>query len=514
MAEVKNEGRITKSTRNFIYGFFSQMIGLVLNFVVRTYFIQYLGIEYLGINGLFSNILTVLSLAELGFGTAMIYSMYRPLAHNDTRHLQALMNLYRKVYHAIGVTVTVLGFCVIPFFDFIIKDAPDIDHLVPIYLLFLGNSVSSYFYAYKRSLLYADQKSYVCSRYRFLFLLVKSAVQILVLVLYSNFILFLIIQIAATLAENIYITNYVNRHYPYIKIKNDERLEKEEFGRIKKDVYALILSKISHVAINGTSNIIISAVVGVIWVGLYSNYVMITGAVIMILSQIAEAIRGSVGNYIVKESPESHYALFRKIDFLNFWMYGFATITLFVLVNPFITLWIGAEYTLSMACVAIIALNFMLEGFLNSLWTFRTTMGLFTQGRYRPVIAAVINVIFAIILGKYWGIAGVLLGTTLSRLLVNVWFDPYIIFKHGFNRPAWSYMWRYMGRISLMTAAVLMITLVAHLLHVTYAGWGALILMAFAAILITNAMFLIVYRNNSEFRYFLQLFRGKILQTK
>ena len=501
MAEQIIRGRVGKSARNFAYGMLMQVTTLVLNFVVRTVFIKYLNIEYLGINGLFSNILTVLSLAELGFGTSMVYSMYKPLAQNDETKLQALMNLYKKVYSIIGLIVAMLGLSVIPLFDFIIKEAPDIkENLTLIYLLFLGNSVSSYYFAYKRSILNADQKSYICSQYRFGFIILKALLQILVLVLWGNFIAYLLIQIAATIGENIAISYYVNRHYPYLREKNSQKLDNSELTRIRKDVYALILSKISHVAINGTANIIITAVAGVIWVGLYSNYCMITGAVIMILSQIADAVRGSVGNFVATESQESHRVLFRRLDFMNFWLYGFATIALITLFNPFIEIWLGAQYTLNKACVIVIALNFMLEGFLNSLWIFRTTMGLFTQGKYRPVIAASINIILSIILGHKLGILGVLLGTTFSRLLVNTWYDPYIIFKHGLGLKPWKYYCEYISRVIIMAICCILLFVINTAIS-NIPKIPQFLIMMICTALIPNIVFYIIYHKKEECTY-------------
>lgn len=508
MRPIKPEGRIVNSSRNFVYGLFSQTVTLLLNFLVRTFFIKYLNIEYLGVNGLFSNILTVLSLAELGFGSAMIYSMYNPLATNDIPKLQALMNLYKKVYGIIGIIVAVLGVSIVPFLDKLITNTSDVEHvehLNIIYLLFLINSVSSYYFAYKRSILNADQKAYICSAFRFLFIVIRSILQILSLILFSNFILFLSIQIIATIIENISISIYVDRRYPYLKGKNNEVLTKEEIARIRKDVYALILSRISYTAINGTSNIIITAVAGLVWVGLYSNYTIITGAVIMIFSQIADAVRGSIGNYIAKEDPSTHYLLFRRIDFMYFWLYGFATIAMFVMFNPFITLWLGSEYILNTACVAVISINFMLEGFLNSLWTFRTTMGLFTQGKYRPVISAILNITIAISLGYKLGILGVLLGTTASRLLVNAWFDPYIIYKYGFGRTVWSYLKDYMIRLTVMCIAVGIIIALKQLFYTEQAQWRDFILLIAIIIIVTNLIFYIAYRRCKEFIYFLEL---------
>lgn len=502
---MKSESRVVNSLKNMINGLLSQFISLALSFVVRTIFIIYLDKVYLGVNGLFTNILTILSLAELGFGTAMIYSMYKPLAKKDYTKIQAIMKLYSKVYICIGIIVAILGFSIIPFMDYIIKDKPNIDNLTLIYLMFLANSVFSYFFAYKRSILIADQKDYICSQYRYIFNFIKSLLQIIILVLTSNFILYLLIQIISTLLENIFISMKVDKMYPYLKEKNQNKLSKSELNRIIEDVKALILTKVGHVMLNGTDNIIISAIVGVTWVGLLSNYTLIITALTMVLSQITSSITGSVGNFIAKENKDKQYNLFYTIDFIIFWLYSFCGICLIVLSNPFIEIWIGKDYILDELSVIILAINFIISGVMSSLWTFRSTMGLFTQGKYRPIAVALINIIVSIFLGKYMGISGVLLGTTISRLSVSLWYDPYIIHKYGFQRSVKSYYLTYIYRIINIFAICLLLLIIKNIIFTNYSGLGCFIAMVFICLFIINIYFIIIYRKLDEFKYIKRL---------
>lgn len=498
---MNSESRVINSLKNMINGLLSQFISLVLSFVVRTVFIIYLDKVYLGVNGLFTNILTILSLAELGFGTAMIYSMYKPLAKKDYTKIQAIMKLYSKVYIWIGIIVAILGISIIPFMDYIIKDKPNIDNLTLIYLMFLANSVFSYFFAYKRSILTADQKDYICSQYRYVFNFIKSILQIIILVLTSNFILYLLIQIISTLLENILVSMKVDKMYPYLKEKNQNKLSKSELNRIIEDVKALILTKVGHVMLNGTDNIIISAIVGVTWVGLLSNYTLITGALTMVLSQITSSVTGSVGNFIAQESKDKQYNLFNTVDFITFWLYSFCGICLIILFNPFIKIWIGKDYMLSEFSVTILAINFIISGIMSSLWTFRSTMGLFTQGKYRPIVAAVLNIIVSIFLGKYIGIAGVLLGTTISRLFVNLWYDPYIIYKYGFEKNVKKYYLTYFYRIINVSIICIVLFLIRNLVLSISINLSNFILMAFICLFLINIYFIIIYKNLEEFKY-------------
>ncbi len=510
MTETAVEDRQKKSLRNFAYGILAQSVTLLLNFAVRSVFIYTLDKVYLGVNGLFTDILTVLSLAELGFGSAIIYAMYKPLADKDTNKLQAIINLYRKVYWCIGLIVAVLGVAVIPFFPYIIKDCPPIPHLTFIYLLFLLNSVSSYFFAYKRSVLDADQKSYVCYKYRLCFCVLRSIAQMACLYLLQSFILFLAIQVAATILENIAITLYVNRHYPFLATRNKQKLDKSEISVIRKNVYALMLSRVARVIYNGSVNIVISATVGIICVGLYSNYVLIVGAILMILNQVTEAIRAGVGNYIATQPKEQHILLFNKIDFCNFVLYGFSAIMLFVLINPFIALWAGKDYMLSDACAMVIAINFFIQGILDSLWLFRSTLGLFTQGKYRPVFSAGLNIALSILLGRYFGIVGVLLGNTFARILVNLWYDPYIIFKFGFNAKPWRYFARYALRILFIAATALSLYYLRILMFALdipqIAQFSSTLVIA---MILSVTAFYFTFRDSDSGRYLLSIMRDK-----
>lgn len=499
------ESRSHKSTRNFAYGITVQILTLVLNFGVRSVFIYTLDKVYLGVNGLFGDILTILSLAELGFGTAIIYSMYKPLAIGDKPKLQGIINLYRKVYRIIGIIVAILGLSLIPFFPYIIKNAPPIPDLHLIYLLFLANSVSSYFFAYKRSILEADQKAYICYRFRFFVYIGRALLQISVLLLFHSFLFYLFIQICSTYIENIIISLYVDKHYPYLNEDKKIKLPKDEINRIRKDVYALILSRIGRVVNNGSVNIIISSIVGIVSVGLYSNYLLVTGAILMILNQVSEAIRASVGNYIATESQQRQLSLFYKIDFCNFILYGTSCLLFALLINPFISIWAGSDYVLSSQCAIIIAANLMIQGILDALWLFRSTLGLFTQGKYRPLFSAALNILFSIMLGKLFGIAGVLSGTIMARLFVNLWYDPYIIFKYGFKEKPFQFYKLYIFRlISLSILFIIMSTIGHYVLSITHNVIINFAIFALLAIAVTISLTYILMRNSANGRFLLE----------
>lgn len=512
---MAERSRLRQSLKNLLSGFAYRLLIIFTAFAVRTVFIHCLNEDYLGINGLYSSILSMLSLAELGFSTAMTYSMYQPLAQKDYKKLRQLMQLYQKVYCVIGIVILTIGLALIPFLDSIIKNKPDIEGLTFYYLLFLGDTVLSYlFFAYRNALLQADQKNYVITNYQSVFNLIKSGIQIIVLLGLRNYTVYLVSQMLCTIAQNIALAIRVNRDYPVFQKREAESLSREDTVRIFKDVKALTLSKISHVVLNSSDTIIISAYIGINWVGLLSNYSMIVEALTGLLCQITGAITASLGNYFVVESRENGYHLFRRIEFMNFWLYGFCSIALIILLNPFVTLWLGDRFTLSISIVIALVVRFFIAGFMNTLWTFRSTLGLFTQGQWRPVVVSILNIVLSILLGFQWGVAGVLAATSISRACVNLWYDPWLLHSKGFGKPVAPFFCRYFFKIVILTIITIILLGISDVVFgqgVTI--WG-FIEMLFITATIPNIVLLAVFGRSDEFCYFKSLFKDRILTKR
>lgn len=507
-----NGSRLGNSLKNLGSGFAARIVTLLLGLVVRTVFIRTLGNDYLSVNGLYSNILSMLSLAELGFGTAVVYSMYKPLAERDDETLAALMTLYKKAYRVIGAVVLVLGLCVIPFLDLIIKDPPDIPYLTLYYVMFLLNTTMSYwFFSYKRSILTADQKEYVCTNYRTIFATIRSAVQFILLLVFRLFFLYLLTQILFTVVENLWVAIVAGKRYPALHIAKPRRLTKAETSRISKDVKGLMLSRVAHVILNSTDNIIISAFVGISWVGLLSNFTLITDTVTGVLCQITSALSASLGNYFVEKSKDEGYRLFERVEFMNSWLYGFCAVCLLMLLNPFVTLWLGAEFTLSDAVIAAMCLNFFVQGYMNTLWTFRSSLGLFTQGWYRPLIVAVLNIGLSILLGIRWGVFGVLIATSMSRMLVNVWFDPLIIHKYGFQRSVLPFFKSYLLRILEVGIAIVLLIGLRPLILNSGITILSFVCLCVVTVIVFAGVFWITQHKSEDYDYFIGILKTRIL---
>ena len=491
--------RTENSIRNTVYGLGGQLLGVIFSFASRTLFIYILGANYLGVNGLFGNILSMLSLAELGVGSAIIYSMYKPLAENDEGKIKAIMGLYATAYRIIGCAVALLGISLLPFLNFLIRDKPKIPNLSIIYLLFLGNSVITYFFAYKSSLIMADQKNYINTINQVRFTFAQNIIQMTLLFITKNYLLYLTVQVIVSFFMNYSISKKADKMYPFLKNGKKEYLDKECKKSIFKNTGAMMSHKVGGVVVNSTDNILISTFVGVYWVGLYSNYVMIIGMINGILSQIFTALTASVGNLNAIESDKKSYDVFNILFFMNFWVYGFCSICLLILFNPFIIVWLGSKYIMNDYVVIMIVVNFFVMGMRQTVLLYNTTLGLFWNYRFKPWFEAVINLIASIILLKKFGIAGVFLGTFISTMTTSFWVEPYILYKRGFKMPIKLYFVNYIR----YTVITIIATIIAQLICSYFITFTILSLAckALICLIIPNLLFVVLFYKTKEFKH-------------
>lgn len=494
--------RIKNSLNNIIFGLGSQLISTVLAFIVRTMFIRILGSEYLGVNGLFSNVLSLLSLANLGFGTAIVYSLYKPIKEDNKQEIKAYMNIYSKVYKVIGIFIFIIGILLIPFIPYIIKGEVNIkENLNLIYILFLIDTSVSYFYSYKQSLLIANQQNYVISKIHSMCIILTNIVQCIFLILFKEYMIVLLIQIGFRIYENIIISNDVDKKFKYLSDKSvSSNLSNEKKKVLFKNVYSMFLYKISGTIINSTDNIVISWFVGLNYVGIYSNYLLIISTIKTFLGYIFSSITASVGNLIASNEEDKKEFIFNEIFFLSFWIYGVSSILLYMLINNFILLWLGKQYVLSEFTIIILIIDFYTSGMQNAATTYRDTTGLFGVGKYRPIIAAIINLAVSVILAPSLGISGVLLGTIISRFCVYFWFDPYVIHKYVFLKSVNVYFLDYIVKTLTVIIALIITSIVSKLINIEILYIKFMSDIVFS-IFIPNIMFYSIFRNNKYFKY-------------
>lgn len=502
--------RTRSSIINLIFAITGQSIGLLVSFFARIVFIQVLGAEYLGLNGLFTNILSILSLVELGIGPAIIFSLYKPLAENNTEEVKSLMNLYKKAYIGIGMLILILGISFTPFLEVFIKTIPDIPYIHIIFLLFVIDAAISYFYSYKRSLIISDQKRYIATIYKYSFFIILNIIQIVVLYLTHNFILFLICQIIATFTENILVSKKADKLYPYLKEKNVQKVDKLTFIQITKNVRAMVAHKLGSVIVNSTDSLIISKFVGLVGIGLYSNYQLIINALNIVTSQVFTSITASVGNLGATGTDDKKRAIFNVVFFMNFWIYGFISIFLVVLVNPFIELWIGKDFVLNTSIVLVVILNFYLTGMRKGVLTFRDALGIYWYDRHKPIFESIINLVASLILVKELGMVGVFIGTTISTLTTCFWVEPYVLYKYGFKSSVLSFFGRYSLYTGVTVATGILTLYLTNIFRdVTMLN---LIMKLLICFVIPNGMFLILFHRTDEFRYLYNLMNNVIFK--
>ena len=392
--------RVKSSIKNIATGLIGQMLLLVTNFVTRTVFINILGSTYLGVSGLFSNILSLLSLAELGVGQAITFSLYKPIAENDTDKINSLMAIYKKIYLGIFAFVLLVGMSLAPFLQYIIKDFDKIPHITIIYILYVINSAASYLFVYRNTLITASQKNYIVHQISYIFSILMMVLQIVGLVIFKNYFVYLITQICMVICQNIVTAVIAGKIYPELNTKKAKNLDPEEKDGLIKNIKSLMIYKVGTLALNSTDNILISAFVGIVKVGLYSNYNLISTSVTGFLSTIFGNLTASIGNLNAVETKEKKIEMFNIINLATFWLYGVCCVCMFCVANAFITAWIGEEYLLSYRELFIIVLNAYVAGMLFAPFNYRQTMGLFVYGKMRPIISAAINIVASVILGK------------------------------------------------------------------------------------------------------------------
>ncbi len=442
--------RVEYSALNVGTAMASQLLANVLGYATRIMFTRTLSAGYVGVSGLCADLLGILALSELGIANAMSFALYRPAALGDIPRLQALMKLYRRLYLGVAAAVGVMGLGMLPFLDTIAGDASDVEHLKLYYLLYLGQSVISYLLAHRQSLIAAHQRGYVISLYWIAAGILRTAVQITILVTLGNFSAYLIAGILSSVLCNLCIFRRAGNMYPFLRQKNSCELPAAEKTAIYRNIKALSLHKLGAVVINSTDNLLLSAFAGIAAVGVYSNYYMVVSFIRQTLDRIFLNISASVGNLGATGEREAMEPVFQTAFFLAQWIYGVAAICLYELLPPFIELSFGPQFLLDGTVVGILCLLFFYHGLRTAIGTFWYALGMFRLDQYKALAEAALNLVFSIILGRRIGIAGVFLGTLLSALLTSAWLDPYLFFRHCLKKPVGPFAVRYAGYLAVL----------------------------------------------------------------
>ncbi len=505
--------RSTNSIKNAITAVVSNIVTILIGIVSQAIFIKTLGAEYLGINGLFTNIVSMLGIVELGIGSAIIYNLYEPIAKDDKEKIKSLMNFYKKSYRVIAVIVFVIGMMIIPFLKNIVGDISIDINIEFIYSLFIIDVVASYLLTYKRSILYANQKTYITNIVHIGYLIVMNIIQIFILLIAKSFVAYLIIKIICRVLENVIITMIANKDYPYIKEKDVEKIDEKTTDDIIKKVKGLIFHKVGSFVVLGTDNIIISKFLGVVTVGLYSNYNMIIQAVSNLFLQVFDSLTASVGNLLVEDNCKKSYEIYKNMLMINSILFTFATTEIICLIEPFMKIWIGEQYILSKVVLIILMVNFYIQGMRKTCLVFKMAAGVFHEDRYFPIIESIINIVFSVILVKIIGLPGVFLGTIFSALPVILISYPKYVYIPLFHKSFGSYVKEnaYYYILAFLTVSIAMIA-------TSYININNLIVKLIVNTITSSIIFAVMqyifFHKKSEYKYLKNMLKNFILKIK
>lgn len=497
---MERKSRTTYSLLNMFANFAGYGINILLSFICRMVFVRCLAQEYLGVSGLFSNILSMLSLTELGIGTAIVYAMYKPIAEDDHEKLASLMKFYGTAYKVIGCAVALFGLALLPFLDLIIGEQPGIsDNLHVLYLMYLFNSASSYFFSYRTTILTASQRNYVVVAINYVVVIVQNIIQIIVLVALKNFTAYLLVQIICGLATNIITSQKAKKDYPYIAQKKVQPLSKEEKWGLVKNVKALTVYKLSGLLVNNTDNIVITYFNGLITTGVASNYTLLSGMISSLLNMVFGSMTASVGNLNAKEPDETKYRVFKALNLANFWLYAWGAVGIVVVSGDLVCLLFGENYVLPQSIPIILAINFYMVGMQTTILNYKSTMGLFRHGQYLLLATAAINIVGDIVLGSRFGLFGIFAATAVSRLFTNTWYEPYAVYKYGLHRNPIQYLWIYLKYLVILILCTGACYYCCSLLQVSLVP--RVLLKILICSILTNLVLLCVFGKTEEIKY-------------
>ena len=495
-----SESRIKNTSRNFVYALIFQIVKIALMFGVRIIFVHKLGEEYLGVNGLFTNVIGILSLADLGMTTALMYSLYKPLAEKDEQRIKAYINYFRKVYYIIALIITVVGIGIIPFIQYLVNLPSEMPDIYLYYILLLANSVISYLYVYKTTLLSADQKMYIINKYDTIFQFVLAILQIIILLVFQSFVGYLLANIFCTLLGNIMKAKKTDEIYPYLKQKEKTILETEEKKKIFSNLFSMSFYKLGTVIQNNTDNIITSIFVGTITVGYYSNYLTIISSITTFFTMVFTSLKASIGNYIVFKKKTEQLNLFNILEVYNYWLVSFCFICFIILIPDFINICFGEQYILSFSVLIWTVLNFYTSNIRQTLWTYRETTGIFKKTKYITIITAIINIALSILLGYFFGLAGIIAATVISRMCYSWWKEPFIIYKDYFKSSPKPYFITYIKRLVLLFI-ICTITYIISCIIPNINLYVNFLLKMIICLIIPTGMLFMIYRKSEAFNY-------------
>lgn len=502
---MADSSRLKNTSRNIVYVYMYQFSFMAIGFISRYIFVKYLGNSYLGVNVLFANVLAILSVSELGIGSAIGFALYKPLAENNKEKIKSIMALFKKAYLAIGIFVAVAGITISPFLPYVIKNTTGIQNITVYYYMFLFNTVVGYFISYKNTLIISDQKEFKIKKIQTIGNFAIAAGQIAVLVLTRNYFAYLLGDIVIKIVMQLFSLKVINKEYPYLKNEKALPLPKEDFQPIKKNIKALVLHKLGEASIHQTDNIILSAFISLEITGKVSNYTLFTTTALSLIGMLLNAAIPSAGNLIAKESDQAKLTFFKTYRLASYWLQGWASLGFIFLATPLIQLVFGLDFVIPQLAVVLIGFDLFLRGESSAMYNYKVAAGFYDQDKYIALIGGAINLVISIIAVNIMGVSGVFLGTVITSLCILP-VRCVIIYKCAFADKAKEV---YKGALLYMLFGIVSfsIMLLAYNFiwkNVSLSGFALLTLIA---VIVPNLVFYIIFGRKPEFDYYMNLLK-------
>lgn len=495
--------RIANSKRNMVFGILNRLCLTILPFINRTILIYVLGVEYLGLSSLFTSVLNILNLAELGFGSAVVYSMYKPIAENNTKEINSLLYFYRKVYQIIGVGILLVGMLAVLFIDRLVAgDVPVDINIRIIFIIQLLNVAFSYFFlAYKSALLSAFQREDIVSKISTLVMCAQYGIQFIIVFISKNYYFYLIILPICTVAGNLIKANQVNKLFP--QYKPSGTIESATKKNIVVKVKALLLHKIGGVVANSLDNIIISAYMGLVPIAIYNNYWYIYSSVCYFIAIFHNSVLAGLGNSIAMEDTATNYTKFKKLNFVNTWIVGWCSCCMMCLYQPFMEIWVGKDFMYGLDMVVLLVIYFYINMARRTVVTFKDAAGLWIEDRFKPITSAVVNVVLNVVLINAIGIKGVVISTIVSFIAVEIPWETVVLFNKYFKKSVKKY-YLTQGFYMLVMCIVIAITY-ALVSLIPFSGFFGLVVKGVLCLIVPNILILtLFYKHVPDIMYYIK----------
>ena len=493
------ENRRKNYVKNVTGTIILQIVNPICVFIARTVFIKQLGAEYLGISGLFTDVLSILSLSELGLGSAVTFALYKPLAENDEEKIAQIMGFLKKSYMVIGWIILGIGMVLMPFLRYIVRwnSAVQINiHLI--FALFVLNSAVSYwFFAYRQVLITAAQKLYRMQTVQISMSVVQMIVSIIILILTHNYVIYLSGTILIEILQSCIIAKIANGIFPYAFKKSRGRLSGEEKKSLWHNVYSVFIGNVSYQIFTSTDSIIISGAIDTVAVGILSNYRTIIRLITTGATLFTGSMMPAIGDIVARDDNAECEKKFFRYNFIQMWVTSVFAICVLTGAKPFIQAWIGDGYLETEAVLLILLWNFWSDLSMQIVWQFRAAYGLYTYGKYLRFGGAILNIPLSILWARQFGVAGVLFATSVCN--APSLYYPYYVFKYGFEDKASEYYNVFAGHLALsVIAGILSVALTHFTIENLWIEFIVKLLITFA---VTNVFFVLCYHKNDNFQY-------------